>query len=485
MARGKHFAPEDQKSGINFFKIWAVIFLVISAAFIGMLVYMNMLTTGLLIGISAVVVLIAAVTAFILFRNSKGRGGKIAALIISILFTACYIFGIYYIGNTMTFLDNITDSDEKITEYHVIVKDDSKYKKIDDIDGRTVKTLKSSDSEYDEAKGKLKKEVDVKFKAESNINSICESVLEKNNIAFISAANHDTAKEIVDGYNKGTRILYSVKVKSTQKNIVKKTDVTKNPFNVYISGIDTEGSIASTSRSDVNMILTIDPVKHKILMTSIPRDSYVPLQCDGRKGQMDKFTHTGIYGIEETVATAEALLGVEINYYVKVNFTTVRELIDILGGIEVYSEYGFTSVDGITYAEGLNYLTGNEALSFARERKAFSNGDFQRNRNQQIVVEGVINKVTSSTAILTSYTDILKTIENYMATNMSAKDIQKLVKMQLGNMTGWELESSAVTGTTGSSPCYSHGGAYASVVYPDENSVAEAGEKIRSYGKQE
>ena len=480
MAGGKHFSEKDRKSGIDFFKIWGVIYILVSAAFMGMLIYMNMFTVKLLAVAGAVVLVLAIIAASALFRKSRGKAGKIVALIVTLIFMACYAFGIYYIGNTMHFLGNITGSNEKITEYYVVVNDNSDYEKIDDIDGNTVIIIKSHDTEYDEAKKQLKDIADIKYMEESSINDVCISVLEKNSIIFVPAASHNSAEDILEGYSEGTRILYTVKVKGTQKDISKKTDVTNEPFNVYVSGIDTEGSITSTARSDVNMILTIDPVNHKILMTSIPRDSYVPLQLDGRQGQMDKFTHTGIYGIEETVATAEALLGIDINYYVKVNFTTVRELIDILGGIEIVSEKSFVSRDGIYYAEGVNYLNGNDALSFARERKAFANGDLQRNRNQQIVVEGVIKKVTSSTAILTGYTDILKTIENYMATNMKAKDIQKLAKMQLGNMTGWKLESSAVTGVPGCAACYSHGGAAASVVYTDDASVREASGKINS-----
>ena len=480
MARGKHFAKKDQKTNLEFFKIWAAVFTVVSVVFLGMLVYMNMLTITLLIAASVVVILFNVGLGFVLIRKSDGKGAKIAATVISILLTIGYVFGIYYIGNTMAFLGNITNSKEQITEYHVIVKENSAYNKIKDIKGHTVLTLSGSSSDYNQAKEELKDKVKVEFGSSSNINDLFESVMNQNNIAFVTAGNYENTKEVIEGLEDNTRILYTVKVKSEQKDIVKKTDVTKNPFNVYVTGIDTDGPISTVSRSDVNMILTIDPASHHVIMTSIPRDSYVPLQGDDHQGQMDKFTHTGIYGVEETIATAEAMLGIDINYYVKVNFTTVRELIDILGGVDINSEQEF-SAGGYYFNVGMNHVSGDAALAFARERYSFSNGDFQRNRNQQIVVEGVINKITSSTAILTSYTDILSTIQNYMATNMSAKDIQRLVKMQLGNMTGWTTESMAVTGTTGSSPCYSLGNMYASVVYPDDNSIAEIREKISLY----
>ena len=475
---GKHL--KEDKKRIDSFRVWAVLFTVVSIAFIGMLIYLDMLTVSLIVAAGVVVAVLAAVADYALFKHSS-KGTKIAVTVLTVILTICYAIGIYYVGSTVSFLGNITKNDVQITEYNVVVKKSSPYKEVKDISGNTVTVYRDSTVQSDRAKELLKESVSVDFVSEKDINAICKSVTEDNNIIFITEAQYENAKDNIKDYKKDTRVIHTVKVKTDQKDISKGVDITNHPFNVYITGIDTSGSISKVSRSDVNMVVTVDPVEHRILMTSIPRDSYVALQGESHKGQMDKFTHTGIYGVEETVSTAEALLDVDINYYVKVNFTTVKELVNILGGIDINSEKAFRSKYGYYYEEGMNHVNGKEALAFARERYAFSNGDFQRNRNQQIVLEGIINKITSSSAVLTNYTEILSTISEYMSTNMSAKDIKKLVKMQLGDMRGWTIESTAITGTTGSSPCYSAGGANASVVYPDPESVEEASAKIRSY----
>ena len=227
------------------------------------------------------------------------------------------------------------------------------------------------------------------------------------------------------------------------------------------------------------MIVTVNPKAHKVLLTSIPRDYYIELPGVGAK---DKLTHTGNHGIEETVAAAEKLTGLDINYYVKVNYTTVTELVNAIGGIEVTSDYTFvTHGMGVYYEfyEGVNQLDGSRALAFARERKSFSDGDFQRNKNQQLVLEGILKKAMSSTTILTKYTDILDAVENCVEINMSQKDIKKLIKMQLDGMPSWDIKKQSIIGDIGSEACYMDGlNLYASVVIPDEESVIKAVDKI-------
>ena len=169
-------------------------------------------------------------------------------------------------------------------------------------------------------------------------------------------------------------------IKTKSKSIAKKVKVTKESFNIFISGIDTYGKISSVSRSDVNMVVTVNPKTKQILMTSIPRDYYVTLH--GVKGYKDKLTHASLLGIENSVMTVEDLLDIDINYYIKVNFSSVINVVDSLGGVDVYSEYDFTSIDGYHYSKGYNKVNGEEALSFVRERKAFASGDNQRIKKQ-------------------------------------------------------------------------------------------------------
>lgn len=259
----------------------------------------------------------------------------------------------------------------------------------------------------------------------------------------------------------------------------KSVDVTEESFNVLITGIDVEGDISQKSRSDVNMIVTINPRSRKILLTSIPRDFYV--EYPDVPGEFDKLTHSGIYGADETVAVVENLTGLDMNYYAKVNYSTVKSLVDSIGGIDVNSDYRFETHGQAYYLfeEGFNHLNGEEALAFARERKAFEDGDFQRNKDQQKVMKAVLKKMTSPKVLILKYPDILKAIKNYMELNMNSSDIKALIRMQTSDLSGWKISSQNMAGETDLRPCYALGGEFASVVVPDEGSVNSSIEKIK------
>ena len=216
-----------------------------------------------------------------------------------------------------------------------------------------------------------------------------------------------------------------------------------------------------------------------MLLTSIPRDYYVTLHSYGAK---DKLTHSGIYGVNETVRTVEDLLDTEINYYVRVNFTTVIKLVDKLGGIDLYSDCNFTTTSDrvhYTFKKGYNYnVKGKAALAFSRERYAFESGDNQRVKNQQHVIEAVMKKVLNSTTLLTKYTSILDSLKGSFQTNIEQDDISKLVKDQINNMSSWTIKSNSLTGTGASSPTYSMGSTKLYVMVPNSTSVTSAKEKI-------
>lgn len=223
-------------------------------------------------------------------------------------------------------------------------------------------------------------------------------------------------------------------------------DPTTEAFNVYITGIDqwNKEKGLDLERSDVNMIVTVCPQTRKILLTSIPRDAYVELD---RVPEMDKLTHTGIYGVDETIKTVEKWLDLDLNYYVKMNFSAVRDVIDAIGGIDVNSPVAFkSSISNYEYEKGWNHMNGKKALFFARERKAFEGKDSIRVENQQLVVKAVIKKLTSSTTLLTKYGDIVGAAGKSLETNMSNDDMQKLVKMQLSDLSEWEVQTQKIEG---------------------------------------
>lgn len=227
-----------------------------------------------------------------------------------------------------------------------------------------------------------------------------------------------------------------------------KVNVAGEPFNVYITGIDqwTKERGLDLERSDVNMIVTVSPQTHKILLTSIPRDAYIVLH---RTGTMDKLTHTGVYGVDETLSSVGEWLNLDFDYYVKMNFDACVDIVDAIGGIDVDSPKAFTSSERskYKYKKGINHLDGKGALYYARERKAFDGEDQLRVRNQLQVMEAVIHKVTTSTTLLTSYGSIMETLGDELETNMPTSDMQKLMKLQLSDMRPWKIETQRMTGT--------------------------------------
>ena len=226
----------------------------------------------------------------------------------------------------------------------------------------------------------------------------------------------------------------------------KSVNVTSEPFNVYITGIDqwTVEKGQDLERSDVNMIATICPNSRQILLTSIPRDAYVPLH---RTGTMDKLTHTGIYGVDETLNTIKDWTGLEMNYYVKVNFSACVHIVDAMGGVDVNSPVAFSSsISKYKYKEGWNHLNGHEALYFARERHAFEKSDQDRVQNQQRVIKAMLNKMMTSSTLLTSYGKLMDAISEDMETNMPQDDIRALVKMQMRDLSGWDIKMQHMEG---------------------------------------
>jgi LCP family protein required for cell wall assembly len=261
---------------------------------------------------------------------------------------------------------------------------------------------------------------------------------------------------------------------SSVKNESAVADVTKHPFNFIITGIDVDGTIDEEGRSDVNMVVTVNPKTQQILMTSIPRDYEIYMaEFDNA---MDKLTHTGFYGVPTTIAAEEQLLETEVNYYVKVNFTTVERFIDAIGGVDVESEYEFNPVKmkDWTVKEGVNHMNGKQALAFARERKAFPTGDHQRIKNQQLVFEALIKKATSSRTMILSYNKVLSSLKNYFEMSFSSRESRKLVKYQLAKDPDWKIFKNTVVGGDGMLPTYSSGGEYAYVMTQDYESIENA-----------
>ena len=273
-------------------------------------------------------------------------------------------------------------------------------------------------------------------------------------------------------FDTDTKVIKRYTYEKVAKDISKNVDVTNTPFNVYITGIDSYGTIATVSRSDVNMLVTVNPNTKQILMTSIPRDYYVVQPC--QDNQKDKLTHTGIFSVSCTIETAENFLNTDINYYARVNFSSLIDIVNALGGITVNSPVSFTTtVGGYSIVAGDNYLDGEKALAFSRERYSLAGGDRDRGKNQMRVVEGMINKAISP-AIITRYTSILDAVGGSFQTNMNQSEINSLIRMQLDDMSSWEIFQYSLNGY-GSGNTWSPANGFNSyVMQPDQNTVDKA-----------
>ena len=259
--------------------------------------------------------------------------------------------------------------------------------------------------------------------------------------------------------------------------------ITKEPFVVYLSGVDNRGELTEKARSDVNILAVVKPTTKRVALINTPRDYYVDLAGTDSK---DKLTHAGLYGVETSMATLGNLYGIHVDHYIRINFAGFISIIDAVGGVDVYSDQAFTSVgspgyyDPTTFAEGWNHLDGKSALAFARERHAFASGDIQRGINQMKVIDAMADKLKSPT-VLMSFSKLMDAVSDCFVTSLSQEQISALVRMQLGDLANWDIESCSVTGSSGkSSQCYSAKGQSLYVMKPDESSVSKAKELIAS-----
>ena len=259
--------------------------------------------------------------------------------------------------------------------------------------------------------------------------------------------------------------------------------ITKEPFVLYLSGVDNRGELTEKARSDVNILAVVNPTTKRVALINTPRDYYVDLAGTDSK---DKLTHAGLYGVETSMATLGNLYGIQVDHYIRIDFSGFISIIDAVGGVDVYSDQAFTSVgspgyyDPTTFAEGWNHLDGKSALAFARERHAFASGDIQRGINQMKVIDAMANKLKSPT-VLMSFSKLMDAVSDCFVTSLSQEQISALVRMQLGDLANWDIESCSVTGSSGkSSQCYSAKGQSLYVMKPDESSVSKAKELIAS-----
>ena len=441
------------------------------------LVYrLNVLPLKYFLIVGIVLLLVIFILCFKLIRKKTKFFSRIFFSVVAIIFIGVIYYILTYINATYDFMNSMVLNNFETITYDVVIPNSSIIEKVKELKNSSISYLES-DSNYSKAKLLLRKDINYQENPCKNINSIISS-FENSKALFIEDSYYNLLKEEYD-FVKDTKVI------KTYKLIVKKdkktnSSTTSKPFIIYISGIDTYGKISSVSRSDVNIVAVVNPALEKILLVSIPRDYYVKLH--NTNGYNDKLTHAGIYGIDMSVNTIEDLLDINIDYYLRLNFSTLTKSIDLLDGVDVYSDITFnpTTNPSLTIYQGLNHMNGEEALAFARERYAYKTGDRHRGENQQAIIEAVIKKLSNPKNI-TKYKDILNSLDGTFETDMSYKDITNLVKLQISKNIDWNVTSISLDGKGSMMPTYSMGERKLYVMIPDEETVVNAKNKISKY----
>ena len=467
---------KQSKKKNRFSKFLYLLLVVVTTLFIAALWYLDMIPSKYFLLVICVTVFIVGIFGIILLNNKAKKRIKTIFGFISIIIISLMSFVGYNAFNVKDFINNVTKQvNYKIENYSVIVLADKKYEKIEDIKGKKLGYLDNETNGMKKSLEMINNKVSINGKDYDDIEELSKELIdEKIESILIEDSYKKILDEQYDKFKNNTKVLYTFSVKVLENKQAKKVDVTREAFNVYISGIDTYGKIASVSRSDVNILATINPTTHKVLLTSIPRDYYVTLHTFKQK---DKLTHAGIYGIDESLKTIEDLLDLNINYYVKVNFTSMENLVDEIGGITVNSDYNFTSEDGYKYVKGKNQMNGKRALSFARERHAFKDGDIQRGKNQMYVISALADEMMTFSKI-SKFNSLLNAIDGSFETNMSSDEISKLIKMQINDMIIWQIDNNYLEGTGSSETTYTIKSARSYVMEPDVPSIVSAKTKI-------
>lgn len=482
---------KEQNKVLKVFSILLSILLVVASFYLlYQLIKINVLPTKLLFLITIIFVLLDAIFALLLCYYTRAIVSKIICVVITLVLIFGSCMGGYYISKTGSLLTNITNVTKHAKNtVSVVVKQSSDIKNKSQLNGLSVGTLRTIGTQgSSKALKELSKDGIVMNQNEyDSLSAMLEAFYNGEVDAII--INESSRSQILDmesyaDFDNNTRVVYqtSYKVENTDKaNAV--SDITSKPFNVLISGSDTRGGFDENGRSDVIMVATINPKTSTILLTSVPRDFYVTTACDAAdgcmQGALDKITHTGIHGTNTTKRTVEQLLGVEINYTFKVGFDTVTDLVDALGGVDVYVEPGYAvSTSTFSVHEGTNHLDGQHALAYARERYSYTEGDRQRTKNQQQVLMGIVNEATKP-SVITKYASIMDAMANTFSTTMSNEEISDLIKYQINNNPKWKMEQYMVDGTGDTLMCAELGDA-ASVMVPDQSTVKMAKDKINA-----
>ncbi len=438
--------------------------------------------------VAGIVLAIITLLVDLMILKTRSIFSRLIEIVLIALTLTVYVFVYHNYNVTLDTLNMISQEVEQTEVYYLVVNKEASISSLDDIVTNEIYLLENGE-DYTDIIEQFGDKEEIVYKYKPSLEELYIKVLSDLDAGIlISNSQYEIICELSEEFKNNIKIVHQVEhvisddtsTDSVNPFVVLDDSKTidNGVFNIYISGIDTSGSISNVSRTDANIILTVNLTGEtaKVHMTSVPRDYYLELHS---KNAYDKLTHSGLYGIEETVASVEDLLDIDINYYVRVNFTTLVKIVDTLGGITVDSDFAFKA-ENYYFSEGINYLNGSQALAFARERKSFEEGDVQRNINQQKVIEGIMSKALSDPSLITKYTEILSSLENSFQTNITPEEITQTVKRQTENFKTFDITTYALTGLDSSNTTYSAGSQKLYVMLPDQNSLSEAKDLIKS-----
>ncbi len=461
----------------------SILLMIIFLVSFGVLAYfvfkLNVIPTKyLLVGCASILVVLILV--LLLLFKFKNIVLKIIGLLLVIGLSICCLVGTKYIRNTYDFFKNVKKERDILT-YSIIVLKENGYENLNDLNNKTILYL--DDSNLESVRSYLKNKFDYIEKVDMEFGSIPEKLLTKEVDAIVIEESYVAlAREEICAFSDKIEILdtFDVEIEAyKEKN--DSDDLTLEPFILYISGIDQYGNVNSVrGRSDVNQLLIVNPKTNHILIVNTPRDYYV--QLDGTTGLRDKLTHAGVYGINKSIKTLENFYNIDIDHYLRVNFNTLVKIVDIIGGIDVESDKSFQSshIRDWHVEKGMNHMDGAKALAYSRERYAYLTGDHHRGANQQQVITAIIDKITTSSVLISKYNSILSTLDKTFQTDMDMSEITGFIKYQIDKMPTWTIESYAVSGFGSMDYTYSMGSKLKLyVMEPDMKTVNVAKSKIK------
>ena len=457
--------------------------LILTVIFIIVLFQMEMIPVKIIVAAAVILFVIWIVLRLIKSKTKKKKVLQIIISVISIILCIALavtsVLGFVYYRNTVKTLNVNTQVTYETNAISVIVMKDSAYEKVEDLDGKNIGVNPNEDQDnIANTVTNLKESISAEYAEAESFEELSDMLYEGTVDAIVVNEIYRPMLEVDhENFEYETRVIYQCEYQ-TEKNIatdsLKETNIKDGIFTVYISGIDTYGKVSTKSRSDVNMMLVVNANTKEILMVSIPRDYYVKL---GTIGQMDKLTHAGRFGIDESVATLSNLYNTDINYYYRINFSSLISIVDVLGGIDINSDKAFVPWGDkeLKIQKGMNHMDGRMALAYARERKTYQSGDNHRVQNQQDVLEAIIGKVFSLNTLM-NYDSFLKTLEGTFETNMSTDEIMAFMRMLLNDASqlgDWHIERVSATGSNARSITYSMPGRSLYVMKPNADSVAD------------